>query len=451
MPDNNNTEVPGGLFGGMTSEEIVRTAATVAEELRRTRDALDPSRRPRGVLAAALSELRRDPALAGFAFDEMQQLVVITGPLPGNDHWRPRSITDVDVGHIQEHLQLSGLRSVSKDVAHQAVDICAHERRFHPVRDYLNRLEWDGRQRVATWLSTYLGADPSAYIAEIGQMFLVAMVARIFQPGCRADYMLVLEGPQGARKSTACQILGGEWFSDNLPDVIHGKDAAQHLPGKWLIEISEMAAMGKAEAAVLKAFITRDTERYRPSYARREVVQPRQCVFVGTTNKSTYLRDETGGRRFWPVKVGAIDYTALVRDRDQLFAEAVMLYRGGCNWWPDRAFERERIVREQELRYEVDAWEEIIKDWLATRPGPARVLIKEVAKEGLNIETARLGRQEQNRISACLKRLGWERSETLRQGHRHWVPTDVWRQVTAALVEAAAADDTDSCARDSPF
>jgi predicted P-loop ATPase len=244
-------------------------------------------------------------------------------------------------------------------------------------------------------------------------MFLIMMVARIFKPGCQANYMMVLEGQQGTLKSSACRILGDKWFSDSLPDVKQfDKDVSQHLNGKWLIEVGEMSALDKAEAAALKAFITRDVERYRPSYGRKEVIEPRQCVFVGTTNKSMYLRDETGGRRFWPVMVGTIDLESLAADRNQLLAEAVHYFQLGEQWWPDGEFEREIIRPEQDARYEADAWEERIAAYLT--PGAVggatvyRVTISDVARN-LDIEVRNLGVADQRRIRAALSRLGWER------------------------------------------
>ena len=371
----------------------------------------------RGNLFNAMLALREDERISGvFRFDEMLRAAVLT------DKGAQRAVTDVDVSRLQMFLQREGLETISKDVAHQAVDMRAAENAFHPVRDYLSRLVWDCKPRVNEWLHTYLGAEATPYVRRIGIMFLVGMVARVMKPGCKMDYMMVLEGPQGARKSTACSILGAAWFSDAMPDINGGKDASQHLNGKWLIEIAELSALGKADSAKLKSFITRDTERYRPSYGRKDVIEPRQCVFIGSTNEGAYLRDATGGRRFWPVKVGKIDTDALARDRDHLFAEAVFLYRGGTTWWPNSTFEAEQIRPQQEERFEADAWEQAVEEWLA-ETNRSSTTILEVARLALFIETPRLGTGEQRRIAAVLEHLGWRRGKKTKTGIP-WVKGD---------------------------
>jgi predicted P-loop ATPase len=354
-----------------------------------------------------------------FAHDQMLCSAILLRGLddePGGSN--PRPLTDADVGRIQARVQSLALLRLSKDVIHQAVDIIADDYRFHPVRDYLNGLAWDGRPRLETWLVDYLGVERNPYTMAIGALFLISMVARILRPGCKVDHLLVLEGAQGELKSTACRILGGEWFSDNLPDIGKaGKDVSQHLRGKWLIEVDEMHAMNRAEAAQLKSFITRQTERYRPSYGRLEVIEPRQCVFIGTTNKDAYLRDETGGRRFWPLKVGSIKVNALESDRDQLFAEAVQLYHDGARWWPDRDFEREFIMPEQAARHEGDVWEDVIRVYLEVKD---KVTVGQVARDALGFENIKISTADQRRIGAVLDLLGWCRLPKDGWGNRYW-------------------------------
>jgi predicted P-loop ATPase len=276
-------------------------------------------------------------------------------------------------------------------------------------------LTWDRQPRLNSWLHRYLGVEQSPYAAVVGRMFMKAMVARVMQPGCKVDYMLILEGGQGEGKSTVCGILAAEWFSDGMPEL-HSDPVrvSQHLRGKWLIEISEMHAMSKAEAAGLKAFITRTDERFTPKYGRTEVLEPRQCVFAGTTNEAIYLRDSTGGRRFWPVTVGEINLKALRKDRDQLFAEAMHRYQAGESWWPSQKFEKTHMQSEQEARLEEDLWEEPIRRFLKHREGNTPTLY-DIVRDALPLETANLRGHEGKRLSAIMRKLGWESYRTKTQ------------------------------------
>jgi predicted P-loop ATPase len=386
-------------------------------------------------LANTMIALRSDPTLSGaVAFDEMQQDAILVERLPVAPSGKPagldpvpRPVRDEDVSQLQEWLQHQGLPRIGREIVHQAVDQRARECSFHPVRDWLDGLEWDGTKRLNGWLQTYLGATgPQDYLAAIGRMFLISMVARIYKPGCKVDYMLVLEGEQGVEKSRGCQVLSGGWFSDDLPDI-HAKDARQHLRGKWLIEIAELAAFTRADSEPLKAFITRDCERYRPAYGHNDVIEPRQCVFIGTTNRSVYIKDETGGRRFWPVAItDRVRIDALACDREQLFAEAAERYQDGEQWWPDPEFGRQNIKPEQDDRQEPDPWEEDICEFLHNRD---KVTVSEIARLGLGLENSRIGKAEQNRIIRVLTDRNWERGRRTGQG-RWYTPKGKTVEVT---------------------
>jgi hypothetical protein len=385
-----------------------------------------------------LLALEREPELVGaFGYDEMLRTEVLLRPLfkPADPAFKPRPVTDADVCAVQAHLQWFGFRRLGKDATHDAINKHAREHAFHPVRDHLDSLRWDGKGRLRTWLHEYFGAPETDYTEHIGTMFLIGMVARIYKPGCKLDNMIILEGGQGTLKSSACAVLAGPYFSDQLPDIT-SKEAFQHLRGKWLIEVAELRAYSRAAIDHFKEFLTRDTERYRPPWGRKEVNEPRQSCFIGTTNKSLYLRDETGNRRFWPVPTGVIDIDRLRADRDQLFAEAMNLFRAGVPWWPDATVQA-CIAGEQEGRFEPDAWEQPIKRFLDKLHLPKRTTILSVALGALEYEGQRplvprsddeprpvrgtpinrLSPADQRRIAAVLTHLGWGPK---RDEHERW-------------------------------
>ena len=237
---------------------------------------------------------------------------------------------------------------------------------------------------------------------------------------------------QQAGKSTVCRVLAGDkWFSDGMPDVHQDHvRLSQHLRGRWLIEIGELAAMNKAESEDLKSFLSRTHERFTPKYGRREVIEARQCVFVGTTNSASYLRDETGGRRFWPVAVETIDLEAFKHDRDQLFAEATRLYRTGARWWPTPELEARLFRSEQAERAEEDPWQEPLSAWLKDANRKSPVTIMSAAIGPLGLPPGSVTRLHQLRIRHVLAQLGWEARRS--NGVRTW-----WPRHDAAVQPAA--------------
>jgi predicted P-loop ATPase len=307
----------------------------------------------------------------------------------------------------------------------------------------LNGLVWDSEQRLDTWALTYLGTSDTPLHRAFGSLWAISAVARIMQPGAKVDHMLILEGPQGARKSTALKVLAGtDWFTDELAEI-GSKDAAQQMRGVWVVEIAELDAIGRAEVSRIKAFLSRTVDRYRPPYERYVIDVPRQCVFAGSVNPDTYLRDETGNRRFWPVRCGTIDLDALRRDRDQLWAEAVARYRQGAIWWLQDPMLIAMADEVQAERMQSDAWEGLIERWIGfhrrrvysdsgrgyddwheeevKRATPlADLSVGEILEHAIGIEPARWSRADQMRVTAWLKANGWTRIQVRTESGRQW-------------------------------
>lgn len=289
----------------------------------------------------------------------------------------------------------------------EAVMLVAQSARFHPVREYLEGIMWDERSRVDRWLSRYLGAADTDYTRAVGRYWLLAAVARVMRPPVKADCVLILEGLQGLGKSTALEILGGQWFSDTH-FALGEKDGYQQMAGLWICELAELDSFNKAESTRAKQFFGSKEDRYRPSYGRRTETFVRQCVFAGSTNQDSYLKDATGNRRYWPVNCSALDDGALRRDRDQLWAEAIHLYLQGHRWWPGED-EKHLFADEQEKRFASDAWEDVLKEFLSGATATF-FTVADLAHEALGMQNHQLKPPEEQRIGRVMVRLGWKRA-----------------------------------------
>jgi predicted P-loop ATPase len=356
------------------------------------------------VLANAITALRLAPEWRGvLAYDEFRNNVIALKPTPWGalpkNGW-----TDQEDRLTAEWLQHHRI-FVSVEIASQAVQTVAAERRVHPIRQYLDCLKWDGTPRLNRWLSAYLGVEESNYSYAVGSRWMLSAVARIYRPGVKADCCLILEGPQGIKKSTALRTLAGEYFTDELANL-GSKDASMQIRGVWIVEISELDSLARSEVASIKAYMSRTADRFRPPFGKRVIEYPRQCVFAGTVNHTEYLRDETGARRFWPVLCGSIDIEALERARDQLWAEARHRYSSGEKWWLDTLPLMEIAAEEQAARYQGDPWEEIMTRWLEARTSTS---ISEVLEKCVSKPQALWTQGDKNRIGRCLRALGWER------------------------------------------
>ena len=301
--------------------------------------------------------LEHDPNLVGrLAYNEMSHNIVLLQSTPWHEVRSESQWTDSDDANLRYYLEDKyGLGG--KDKLFDAVNVVAMEHKFHPVRDYLDSCDWDGIPRVDELLIRYLGAEDTPYTRAVTRKTLAGAVARIYRPGVKFDYMLVLRSAQqGIGKSSLVKLLGRSWYSDSF-STVQGKEAYEQLHGVWIMEVGELAGMRKAEAESIKLFISKQIDRFRPAYGRRTEEFKRQCIFIGTTNEAQFLRDTTGNRRFWVVEAQNTEMCPEFDELDddllkQIWGEAVQIWQKGEKLYLPHDLEEE--ARRIQGTYEVE-------------------------------------------------------------------------------------------------
>lgn len=293
----------------------------------------DDNGRVKSTLDNMLKILVHDQALSGrIAYDRFGSRYVAKGALPWNMTPGTRLWTDADDAGLRWYLE-NKYEVTGRDKVQDAMIMCAEQNGFNEVLDYLNSLTWDGVPRLDTLFIDYLGAEDNVYTRAVARKSLTAAVARAFEPGCKYDTMPILIGRQGAGKSTLIRTMGKKWYADGL-STFEGKEAAENIQGKWIIEAGEMAGYTRAEENASKQFLSRQVDVFRQAYGRRTQEYPRRCVFFGSSNQYEFLKDITGNRRFWPIDIEAQKptknvYVNLPGEVDQIWAEAVVRYKNG--------------------------------------------------------------------------------------------------------------------------
>lgn len=359
--------------------------------------------------------LTRIPSLAHVYYDEIKQQIFSdieipeAGYRPGTN-WQDRHTTNLSV-----YLSDAGTEASSSRVEEQLRAIVLSSRRRNKVREALEALRWDGIPRLDDLLINHAGAAATPYTRAVTARTMIAAVARAFQPGCKVDTVLILEGEQGTKKSSLLLELGdiaGPNYTFNNKLRLNDKDTLISVSRHWFVIIDEFASFRKAEVEDLKAFVSNQSDTYRPPYGRNEVSTPRGCIFLATINptENGYLDDVTGNRRFWPVEVNNIDLDAVREVRMQVWAEAVARYKRGEKWWVDHSeTDLLRDMRDQqENRVAEDGWEETVRVYMAWKKKmyPLGMITQEdILEEGLGIEPVRITRGDKIRVGRILTRI----------------------------------------------
>lgn len=387
-----------------------------------------------GANAALL--LAYDEEFRGYLhFNEVTKDVEVSGGIFANVSSMTLDVTVTDYLEQVHDLTLN-VMEVGQRLLKTAV-----ENSYDPLKDYLLGCQWDQTPRISDFLINYCGAlqvdgnngSLVDYLRAISRKWFISAVARALSPGSKVDTVLVLEGKQGIRKSSAFAVLGGTWFCDS--QMVLGNKDTQLLSGcSWIIELAELASLRKSDVEAQRAFLTSRIDKLRPPYGRKIEEFPRRCVFVGTTNSEQYLHDTTGNRRFWPVYCEAIDLNAIKRDRDQLWAEAVYAYRAGELWYFDTAADQHFAEQQADARVEVSSAlsMRVMEWWYSLHPDRRPEMIKthEIIENVLKISPDRINRALEMDIGQALRSIGFEHVRRRVYGVPAWVyvPTEQLKQ-----------------------
>jgi putative DNA primase/helicase len=378
-------------------------------------------------LSNAILILSMDPTFDGmFGHDDFADAPLILRsppgaepddpPLPGP---YPRVWGNADTVLVQAYIQRTYADRMAKLSVEDAMATEAGRHRFHPVRDWLAGLRWDGTARLDTWLVAAFGAPKGcAYHAAVGAKMLIAAVRRVRRPGVKFDHMPVAQGAQGLGKSTVFRALFSDaWFSDAMPPDLSEREAAMALHGVWGLEMGELTQLIASEPEAVKAFLSRAVDRYRPPYGRTFIEKPRQGILVGSTNSQEWLRDATGNRRFWPIRCEHADAEWVATNRVQLWAEAAAREASGEAHWLDDVDVQVTAAEEQDARMLDDPWMRPISRYVELLP---RITAPELLSGAIEMPKPQQNRAAQMRVTAILTRLGWVAKRS-KEG-RWWVP-----------------------------
>ena len=412
-----------GVQGAKNVSSIFKTVQMdTDEDLQNLHYDVNAKKQLRPTLNNAVNYLLTLPGIAkAFSLNTFTGNIEISSSVPwfkqrGNGS---ATVCDEDISLLKYHLSRVMALEFTLQTLHDAIVVVGHKRHYHPIRNYLSELVWDRIPRLDTWLTTYGGAIDTPYTRAIGRKVLCAAVNRVFVPGCKWDYVLIIEGKQGIGKSTACRILGRMWGGDMNLDP-HSKDAVAMMGGKWVIELSEMVALKWSDAAALKSFITREKDTVRPAYARHARDFLRQSIFIGTVNPDHvgYLHDVTGNRRFWVVNFPKmVDMVGLEQNCSQLWAEATYYYKTEPLFLA--AAEEQMQEVETKARMPEDPMTRQVKQYIEEYPEITELDVVEVM-DFLGISATRANKNDQSRVALILGELGCTRERVTTGGHmRH--------------------------------